>query len=382
MLPALLPGLLVLLLGFQAGGFFPDAWAPVAAVLVVVLAVRLAVVDRPFAGLSAWSGVALGALALLGVWMLVSASWSDAPGRATLEFARLLLYGLVLMLCASLAPREHRLSWALRGLVLAIAAICVAGLITRLRPDIWSVTGIEAGRLDFPITYWNGLGLIGAVGAVLALHLSAFSREPWPVRVLAAAVVPLAAVTVFLTLSRGGIAAGALAIVVYLVCGFSRATPGALLAIVPPTTLVVLRVYDAERLVTPEYADAAGRAEGREIATALAIAVVAAIALRAAALFVDRFAERAPSLGRISRARAWRPRSSSWSPASSWRWPPGRRATWSARPTGSRTPRRWRTTAAASRASPRTGGSATGRSRGTPGRPSRCTAPAPARSPQ
>ena len=125
-LPALLPGLLVLLLGFQAGGFFPDAWAPVAAVLAVVLAVRVAVVDRPFAGLSAWSGVALGALALLGVWMLVSASWSDAPGRAHVEFARLLLYGLVLVLCASLAPREHRLSWALRGLVLAIAAICVA----------------------------------------------------------------------------------------------------------------------------------------------------------------------------------------------------------------------------------------------------------------
>ena len=304
MLPALLPGLLVLLLGFQAGGFFPDAWAPVAAVLAVVLAVRVAALERPFAGLSAWSGVALGALALLGVWMLVSASWSDAPGRATIEFTRVLLYGLVLVLCASLAPREHRLSWALRGLVLAIAAICVAGLITRLRPDIWSETGLEASRLDFPITYWNGLGLIGGVGAVLALHLSASSREPWPVRVLAAAVVPIAAVTVYLTLSRGGIAAAALGLAVYLVCGFSRATPGALLAIVPPTVLVVLRVYDAERLVTPEYADAAGRAQGREMVTALAIAVAATLALRAAALLIDRLAAGAPSLGQIDiRAR-------------------------------------------------------------------------------
>src|SRR5687767_14530927 len=198
-LGALLPGLLVVVLGFQAGGFFPGAWAPVALVLAVALALRFATVERPLAGMSAWSTVALAALALLGVWMLVSASWSDAPGRATLEFTRLLLYGLVLALCASLTPREHRLSWALRGLVLAIAAICVAGLITRLRPDIWSETGLEASRLDFPITYWNGLGLIGAAGAVLALHLSASSREPWPVRVLAAAAVPIAAVTVYLT---------------------------------------------------------------------------------------------------------------------------------------------------------------------------------------
>ena len=107
MLPALLPGVFVLLLGFHAGGFFPDAWAPVAAVLAVVLAIRIAAIERPFAGLSAWSGVALAALALLGVWMLVSASWSDAPGRATIEFTRQLLYGLVFALCASVEPREH-----------------------------------------------------------------------------------------------------------------------------------------------------------------------------------------------------------------------------------------------------------------------------------
>jgi hypothetical protein len=151
-LGALLPGLLVAVLGFQAGGFFPDAWAPVALVLAVALALRLATVERPFAGISGWSGAALAALALLGVWVLVSASWSDAPGRATIEFVRLLLYGLVLALCASLAPREQRLAWALRGLLLAIALICIAGLITRLRPDVWSETGLLAGRLDFPIT--------------------------------------------------------------------------------------------------------------------------------------------------------------------------------------------------------------------------------------
>jgi O-Antigen ligase len=299
-LPALLPGLVLLLLGFQAGGFFPDAWAPLTLVLAVALALRVATVERPFAGVSVWSGVALGALALLGVWMLASASWSDAPGRATVEFVRLLLYGLVLALCASLAPREGRLAWALRGLLLATAVICIAGLITRLRPDVWSQTGLLAGRLDFPITYWNGMGLLAGVGIVLALHLSSSLREPWLSRVVAAGFVPVAACTLYFTLSRGGIGVAAIGVVVYLVCGFSRGTPGALLAIVPPTAIAVQRAYDAERLVTPQYADAAGRAEGREVVAALLIAVAAALVLRAAALLVDRVARGAPSLGQLS----------------------------------------------------------------------------------
>src|SRR5215216_831370 len=177
-LPALLPGLLVAVLGFQAGGFFPDAWAPVTLVLALALALRLVTVERPFGGVSGWSGVALAALALLGVWVLLSASWSDAPGRAVIEFARLLLYGLVLALCASAAHRERRLAWAVRGVAVAIGAVCIAGLITRLRPDIWSETGYNAARLDFPITYWNGMGILAGVGAILALHLSASRREP------------------------------------------------------------------------------------------------------------------------------------------------------------------------------------------------------------
>ena len=156
-------------------------------------------------GFSAWSGVAAGALALFGIWILLSSGWSHAPGRALVEFGRLLTYLLILVICASLAPRENRLAWALRGLALAIGIICVAALITRLRPDIYSNPGSGFGRLDYPITYWNGLAMLAGVGAILGLHLSASDREPWPVRVLAAGLPAIAVVTVYLTLSRGGI---------------------------------------------------------------------------------------------------------------------------------------------------------------------------------
>ena len=125
-----------------------------------------------------WSGVAIVCLALLGVWTLASAAWSDAPARALIEYGRLLTYLLVLVACASLVPREHRLAWGIRGVAVAIAAVCVAALITRLRPDLWGEEAIAGGRLDFPITYWNGLGMLAGIGVVLGLHLAASARRP------------------------------------------------------------------------------------------------------------------------------------------------------------------------------------------------------------
>ena len=299
-LPALLPGLLVGVLGFQAGGYYPASWAPLATVAAIALAVRVATVERPFAGFSASSGVAAGALALFGAWILLSAEWSGTPGRALIEFDRLLAYLFVLVLCSALAPREHRLSWALRSLALMIGVICVLSLITRLRPDIYANEGSGFGRLDYPITYWNGLAVLAGIGGIAGLHLSASSREPWPVRVLAAPLPAIAACTIYLTLSRGGIVASIVGLALYLVLGFSRATPGALLAIVPSTLLVLVTAYDAELLVDDaRFGTAAALAQGRDVATTILLSALGAFALRALALLLDRVAARIPGPGRL-----------------------------------------------------------------------------------
>ena len=298
--PALIPGACVLLLAFQAGGFFPGSWAALGFVAAVVLALRIVLVERPFAGFSAWSGVAAGALALFGIWILLSSGWSHAPGRALVEFGRLLTYLLILVICASLAPRENRLAWALRGLALAIGIICVAALITRLRPDIYANPGSGFGRLDYPITYWNGLAMLAGVGAILGLHLSASDREPWPVRVLAAGLPAIAVVTVYLTLSRGGIFASIFGVAIYLVLGFSRATPGALLAIVPTSVYAFVHAYDADLLVdNDKFASAAALAQGRDVWSVLLLSVGAAIAIRAVALLLDRGVAALPGPGRL-----------------------------------------------------------------------------------
>lgn len=298
-LPALLPGACVVLLAFQSGGFYPSSWALLAGVAAVALAVRVATVAHPFAGFNAWSGVVAAALALLGAWTLVSSEWSGAPGRALVESGRLLAYLLVFVLCASLVPHERRTSWAVRGVALGIGIVCIAALVTRLEPDLWARQGLAPGRLDFPITYWNGLGLLAGIGGLLGVYLTTSDREPWYVRVVSSALPPVAACTVYFTLSRGGISATVIGLTIYLVLGFSRATPGGLLALLPPTVVALSSAYDADLLVTPEFASPAGMAQGRDVAITLAAAVATGVILRALTLLLDRALEDVPGLGQV-----------------------------------------------------------------------------------
>ena len=104
--------------------------------------------------------------------------WSDAPARALSEFDRTLLYGLVLVLTGSVAARVGDLSMLLRWTAAAFAAIALAGLLTRLLPDTFPISsGFLPERVSFPLTYWNAMGIACALGALLAVHLTASGRE-------------------------------------------------------------------------------------------------------------------------------------------------------------------------------------------------------------
>ena len=98
--------MLVRVLAFQAGGFFPSATAWLSALLAAGLAIRVLTARRPFEGWSWALSASTAAFAAFAVWTLVSALWSDAPFRATTEFDRTLAYGLTLCLVGSFARRH------------------------------------------------------------------------------------------------------------------------------------------------------------------------------------------------------------------------------------------------------------------------------------
>ena len=378
------PAALLLFLSFRAGGFFPAQHALVALVFVAALVLRVTVAEHPLAGGSRLLVVAAAATALLAAWMLLSGSWSHAPGRALIEYDRALVYLLPLVLLGTVPREAYAPAWVVRWLALAIAIVCAAGLTTRLAPDVWSVPPSAVNdRLSYPLTYWNGLGITGAIGLVMLVHLTTSLREPRAIRVAAAALCPMVAATIYFTFSRGGIAGALIGIVVVLLVGRPAGLLTGLLPAAGASAVVVLSALDADVLSGPAFASPAGVAEGHDLALLIALAALGAAALRAVLLLVDarvtRWNERRPPMRLRTFAAGWAVAAAvGESRCSSRR---ARRASSSASTTGSSRATRPSSPISATACSTRatTGASTTGASRSTASAPSRCTARAPAR---
>jgi O-Antigen ligase len=277
----LLPGALVVFMGFNAGGYFPAAPAVAAIVLAQILLVRIVRSRNPLQGLAPATLVAVGALGLYAALTLASALWSHSSGRALIEFDRACLYLLVLILFGTVRASASNMRWLIRGLALGASIVCLAGLISRVAPDVWhTAPGVANERLSYPVTYWNALGLLAALGIVLAVHLTCTLGERRSVRVLAAAVVPPLAATLFFTFSRGAIAAGAVGLVVYVLVARPSALLSGVLATVPPTAALILIAYHANLLDTVDPTTPAAVSQGHRVALAALVCVAACAALR------------------------------------------------------------------------------------------------------
>lgn len=287
-LPALLPGALVVLFAFNAGGFFPGVVAFVVIGLVLALVARIVSLPRPFDGLTVAWAVTASLLTLFAAWTLVSAAWSHAPARAVVEYDRALLYLLAFVAFGAGRRRPQHLRLLLRGLAAGAVVVCVCALITRLLPDVWRVaTPLQPERLSYPVTYWNALGLLAGLGFVFCFGLTADAREHPAVRVLAAAALPLLAAVVVLTFSRGSAAAAVVGVCAAIVLARPAALLGALLAAVPAVAVAVHVALGAELVGGPDPTSAAATAQGHDLALVLAACVAGAAALRLATLLLD-----------------------------------------------------------------------------------------------
>ena len=286
-------GALVVWLAFNAGGFFPGTVGYAAIGAGVALLVWVTTAQRPFEGASGLLAGAAGALTLFTVWTLISADWSGATSRALLEFDRSLLYLLVLVVAGLAAGRLGGPGRMLWGLALAAVVVCGAGFISRALPAVWPIREtLQADRLSYPITYWNTLGLLGAMGWVTCLHLSSSLREPRIVRVLAAAALPLLGSTVFFTFSRGAILVVPFGVAAYLLIARPRGAVTALLAGVPTTAIAVVACFGADALAADDPTTAAAVDQGHTVAIVVAATIVAAGLVRFALGRLDRTLER------------------------------------------------------------------------------------------
>jgi hypothetical protein len=277
----LLPAALTVYLSFHAGGFFPATPALVALLLGQVLLVRTLTAEHPVAGSTRALAVATTALALYAAWGLASALWSDALGRALVEFDRVLMYLLVLLLFGSMRWTAAQARWMVRAFAAGLVVVCAAALISRVLPDVLHTSpDFAKDRLSYPLTYWNALGFLAALAVLLCASLTSDEREAPVIRVLAAAALPVAATTLYFTLSRGGIAACLLGLVVLVAVTRPRGLLTGALAVAGPMAVALVSAYHADLLVSSDPTAAAAVVQGHHVALVVGLAALAAGAIR------------------------------------------------------------------------------------------------------
>jgi hypothetical protein len=200
-------------LAFFSGGYFATGAqaglvAAIAAWMVVALVAVMAPAPLPR---STPGRVCVAGLAGLAAWTAISLAWTPTldPGLADAE--RVFLY-LAVLVAAAASLRTRALARAVEpALAAGVLVVCAYALATRLLPELVpSTPGLRAQtRLDQPLTYWNALGALAAMGIALALRVASDAARPTKLRAAATGSVPPMVLTLFLTVSRGGVVAAA-----------------------------------------------------------------------------------------------------------------------------------------------------------------------------
>jgi hypothetical protein len=130
------------------------------------------------------------------------------------------LYVAIYLIAVCASTRAAVWRWA-SGLSIGITAIAVVALVSRLFPSTFSVQGFVTflpgalSRLSYPIGYWNALAIFVAFAYPLWLGAATNAGNWWRQAAVVTPFPALAAV-IYLTSSRGGVAAAAVASAVYL----------------------------------------------------------------------------------------------------------------------------------------------------------------------
>jgi O-antigen ligase len=257
---------IVIALCWDSGGYFAESYLNAGAAAFAVTAVLL-VLAPPRHRTSRSALLALGALAGLAAWTGLSALWSEASDAALVAMQRDLAY-LGIFSLALVAVGSGRYARHVMWGVLAVIAIVVgASLFSRIYPGLVSSPGIDETvnfRLGYPLTYWNALGCLAAIGAVLGLGLAADPRTAWPLRAACAGFSVVAVTTMYLSLSRGAWLALGVGVIVVVVLGAHRGSLLLSLAIIGVgSALAVARASGYDALVTDPHLGAGQASDGR-----------------------------------------------------------------------------------------------------------------------
>jgi hypothetical protein len=299
---------LISYLGLKGGGYDPLVHDQVGIAVWWVLLAGTLVGALPNRGLGTLALAAVGLLAAFVAWTALSLTWTESVENTSADLARVATYlgVFALALFARDAKGARRVVAAVAAGIVFVAGI---GLLSRLHPAWFPAANQTAQflssdreRLSYPLHYWNGVAALIAIGMPLVLQLATRARSIWS-RALGAAALPALALTLYFTLSRGGIAAAIVALTVFVVFVRDRISliPTLLLAALSSAILIfAANRYDALR---HGLVNASAESQGGKLLLLVAIVCAVTGAVQAGIVLFGA-ARRRPAWTRVSRRNA------------------------------------------------------------------------------
>ena len=215
--------------GSDSGAILPVGGGAVVLLGAVLVATAFGRLAAPRVGAS---GAALAfTLLLLVAWTGATVAWSIVPDRSWDAFNRSLAFaaflGLGVVLSAAAGRAAARVGASMLSLV--TGAILTWALLAKAIPAL-DPGGDRVARLREPVGYWNALALLADIALVLGLWLGTARGQRASVRVAGGLLAYVATLSLLLTLSRVGVVAALVVVVLWLALSEERAEGGLLLA--------------------------------------------------------------------------------------------------------------------------------------------------------
>ena len=260
------------------GAYFSQSWGWVALAFLIPTTVLL-VLDR--VGVPGRFRIAFASfIGAFAVWIALSSVWSISTSASIREVERMLVY-VAVALAIALVLRRGDGPGVVAGALAGLTVVSTYALATRLFLDRFEVFDdpINASRLAEPVGYWNALGLLATVGAILAVGVVAHARRN-RFAVAAGASVPLFMTALYLTFSRGSWVAIFFGLASTVALDPRRVSVlWTLLALSPASVLAVVVASRQDALIANDLVTDAAVREGHRLAVALAVLIVCSAVL-------------------------------------------------------------------------------------------------------
>src|SRR5918995_1661279 len=233
----LIPAVLIFFLSLENGGYdlIPLSQGGVAVWGLILVAAVVGFLPGVWRGFP--NGLLIALLAAFAGWTALSFAWTESDERTMIELARVVTYLGVFVLGLAIQARGYGRQ-VLNGTTTAVAVVIVLALLSRLEPNAFPdqtarelLPDVELeSRLAYPLNYSTGLAVFGALGLPLLLAAATSGRTAIG-RYLAPAVLPIAALTLWLTGSSLALPLGVVTVLAFLLLTDERIRALAVLAL-------------------------------------------------------------------------------------------------------------------------------------------------------